>query len=361
MRTRESLSDRVTATIERPITAAADAVSELAQKGSGAIADLAQTGKSEVLGRSEEVGGRWRRRVRTSARSRRKVAKKQAEAARRLAVRSAAEARKAALQEGRRRRKRFFRRRRQVQALAAERVDAIKASAAAAGSAAAAATASRASDAASAGADQARTLAGEARSWLAEQAAGIDVGGALTALAPTALSKPVRKRRRPLTTVAIGAAAGLVGMAAMDAAQRGLAKASPAPAGAGGGEDRDPWQDAPSPAKVGRRIWEGVLRQGPLGPDKIEFATNVVHVGYGITLGAVFALVEESRDDPSPLVDGAIFGLLAWAFEEYLLPRVDVSPPAKTLSAGEHAQDLAFHLAYGLGVGATIAAADARR
>jgi hypothetical protein len=367
--TRDSLTGRVAATLEHPLHVATETVADLAHRSGAAIADLGQ--RADATGISASDGeGRLGGPVRGGRAARRQAAR-HAEAARKEARRQMAKARK----EAGRRRKRFFKRRRRVQALAVERVDSLKASATAAGSAATAAAASRASDAADlaaerarqlagSGAEQARTLAGEARSWLAEQAAGIDVAGAMAALAPPVLSKPSRKRRRPLTTIVIGAAAGLVGMAAMEAAQRGVALAGPQESGGEGAEGEavaDPWQDAPSPAKVGRRIWEGVLHQPKLGPDKIGFATNVVHVGYGITLAAVFALIEESREHPNPLLDGALFGLAAWALEEYLLPRVDVSPPAKSFSLTEHAEDLAVHLAYGLGAGATIAAADARR
>lgn len=46
------------------------------------------------------------------------------------------------------------------------------------------------------------------------------------------------------------------------------------------GEERDPWESAPAPAKVGKRVLEGVFRRRA-SPDNVGLLTNAMHWGYG--------------------------------------------------------------------------------
>ena len=271
MPTRSALTDRVTPTLERSRDTVTETITDLSQRG---------------------------------GRRARKEAHERADAARQEASRLADEARKRGRREAKRQRKSWFRRRKHVQALVAERIDGLKSNAADAASEVASSASGRAADVASSGADHARalasvgadkatTLGGEARSWLVEQAAGIDLGEAAAALAPTGLSK--KRRRRPLTTLAIGAAAGVAGTAVLDAAQRRSTSGRPAALAADhAGAGHDAWRDAPISARLGKRIWEDVLHQDTLNSDKVGFASNVSRCAVGL-VGVVTLIALDAR------------------------------------------------------------------
>ncbi len=63
-----------------------------------------------------------------------------------------------------------------------------------------------------------------------------------------------------LRTLSHGLASGVVGTAVMTAHQE-IARRMGDSHGKGGGDEADPWQAAPAPAKVGKRILEGVFHR----------------------------------------------------------------------------------------------------
>jgi hypothetical protein len=116
------------------------------------------------------------------------------------------------------------------------------------------------------------------------------------------------------------------------------------------------WAEAPAPAQLAKKVSEGVLgkrivkRQAPL-------ITNVVHWGYGATLGAGYGLAA-SRLRVHPAAAGAAFGAAVWGLAYGLLAPLGIyeAPwryPAKTLGV-----DLSYHLVYGLGAAAVYDALD---
>jgi hypothetical protein len=126
--------------------------------------------------------------------------------------------------------------------------------------------------------------------------------------------------------------------------------------GGGDGAATDPWESAPAPAKVARRILEGVFGRS-VSPSQIPLLTNAMHWGYGTGWGSVFGLVQGTSRE-RPLVHGLLFGAGVWAASyAELVPMGIYEPPwrypAKTLGL-----DLSYHLAYGIGVGAAFAALD---
>jgi hypothetical protein len=137
-------------------------------------------------------------------------------------------------------------------------------------------------------------------------------------------------RATPLGAVARGLLAGVVGTGAMGAWQslaarlqssEGESKPSSEPA-------KDPWEEASAPAKVAKRIGEGVFHRD-VPAEKIGLLTNVMHWGYGTTWGSVY-------------------GLLAGT----VVPMGLYEPPWK-YPPKELALDLSYRLAYG---GATATA-----
>ncbi|MGI8727069.1 MAG: hypothetical protein ACR2K6_05245 [Solirubrobacterales bacterium] len=67
-----------------------------------------------------------------------------------------------------------------------------------------------------------------------------------------------------------GLPAGVIATAAMTAAQELMAKMQSS--GGGGGEGEPSWEDAGAPAKVGRRIIEGVFHKD--APPEIEAVSS---------------------------------------------------------------------------------------
>jgi uncharacterized membrane protein YagU involved in acid resistance len=160
------------------------------------------------------------------------------------------------------------------------------------------------------------------------------------------------KRLTPLEAVASGLVAGLVGTGLMTAWQELVAKLRSS-SGNGGSEPRapseDPWEAASAPAKVAKRIGEGVF-QKQVSPELIPLLTNAMHWGYGTGWGAVYGLAAGSARRSSALTAGAAFGTIVWLMSYVqLVPMGLYDPPWKT-PPQELALDLSYHLVYGTGV-----------
>ena len=157
----------------------------------------------------------------------------------------------------------------------------------------------------------------------------------------------------PLGAVARGLTAGVAGTAAMTgwqslAARLRSADQADGDAGQGGAPD-DPWARASVPARLGRRVIEGVFER-EVTPDKIGLLTNVMHWGYGTAWGAVYGLLEGSRPGRS-IRRGLVFGAGVWAMSYAQLVPIGLYEPPWKYPPSELALDLSYHVAYGLGVG----------
>lgn len=163
-----------------------------------------------------------------------------------------------------------------------------------------------------------------------------------------------RQRPTPLGAVLRGLVAGAAGTAVMTAHQELQARLA-GPSESGGG-DGDPWESAPAPAKVAKRILEGVFGR-EVGADRIPLLTNAMHWFHGITWGAVYGIAAGSTQ-ARPTVAGPAFGAAVWAssYAELVPMGIYELPwkyPPKTL-----ASDLGFHLTYGTGTALAYAALD---
>lgn len=141
-----------------------------------------------------------------------------------------------------------------------------------------------------------------------------------------------------------------------------LARRMQANGAAGGGadeSDRDPWESAPVPAKVGKRLIEGLFRR-PVPPERIEMLTNVMHWSYGTAWGAAFGLVQgTARRDP--IAHGLLFGTGVWAMSYVQLVPMGLYKPPWKYPASELALDVSYHVVYGAALGAAYAALDGGR
>jgi hypothetical protein len=111
-------------------------------------------------------------------------------------------------------------------------------------------------------------------------------------------------------------------------------------------EDLSGWEDAPAPAQVGKRLWEGLF-QVELPPTRARLVNNVMHWAYGTVQGALYGIVTGSL--PKQRVSyGLPFGVLVFAGDYVILPAAKLYKPIWQYDAKTLAKDLAAHLVYGL-------------
>ncbi|GAA1133307.1 hypothetical protein GCM10009630_34340 [Kribbella jejuensis] len=104
----------------------------------------------------------------------------------------------------------------------------------------------------------------------------------------------------PLGAVARGLVAGTVGTMAMDTLLYAEYRS-------GGGKspfrrwefsaDIESWEQAPAPAQVGRRLFEGLL-QRKLPDSRAGLVNNVTHWAFGILNGAAYGVLAGSAPEP---------------------------------------------------------------
>lgn len=158
----------------------------------------------------------------------------------------------------------------------------------------------------------------------------------------------------PLGALARGVIAGVAGTALMTAWQELSAKLMPSDA-SGGDPPADPWEEAPAPAKVARRL-AGVF-EADIPAEQIDTATNVMHWAYGTGWGAVYGLIAGSHDGRAGR-DGLAFGTAVWAASYLELVPMGLYEPPWTYPPKQLALEWSFHAVYGLGAGLAYAALD---
>lgn len=158
-------------------------------------------------------------------------------------------------------------------------------------------------------------------------------------------------RTTPLGAVARGVLAGAAGTAAMTAWQELSSRLQSSGGSSGGGEGgdgEDPWTSAPAPAKVAKRLIEGVFRR-EVGPEYIRLLTHAAHWSYGTAWGAVYGLLQGTLR-VNPLAHGIAFGTGVWAMSYVELVPMGLYEPPWKYPAKSLAKDLSYHLVYGAGV-----------
>lgn len=160
--------------------------------------------------------------------------------------------------------------------------------------------------------------------------------------------------RTPLGALGRGVLAGIAGTAAMTAWQELAARLQGSGSSGSDGAPEDPWEQAPAPARVARKVAAGVF-DVELPAERIGLVTNVMHWGYGTGWGGVYGLLAGSARRGRGLRRGLAFGTAVWAASYAQLVPMGIYAPPWTYGAGELAMDLSYHLAYGAGVGAAYA------
>jgi len=160
----------------------------------------------------------------------------------------------------------------------------------------------------------------------------------------------------PLGAIVRGVAAGIAGTALMTAWQKLSAKLQSSNGSGGDSEPEDPWEQASAPAKVAKRISEGVFHK-EVPADLIPALTQGMHWGYGIGWGTVYGLIAGTRGT-SGVRDGLAFGTLVWLSSYAQLVPMGLYEPPWEYEPKELAMDLSYHLVYGAGVAAGYRALD---
>ena len=167
----------------------------------------------------------------------------------------------------------------------------------------------------------------------------------------------------PLGAVSRGVVAGVVGTALMTAWQELSAKLQSSDSEEEGSEqqsgqqtDSDPWEDASAPAKVAKRIGEGVFHQ-EVSPDLIPTLTNATHWGYGTVWGLVYG-ISRNGGRRTVLRGGSIFGSAVWLMSYVQLVPMGLYEPPWEYEPKDLAMELSYHLVYGIGVAGAYAALD---
>jgi Protein of unknown function (DUF1440) len=152
----------------------------------------------------------------------------------------------------------------------------------------------------------------------------------------------------PLGAVGRGLAAGAVGTLAMDVVLYARYRRS------GGKRDFSTWEfsadisswdEAPAPAQVGRRLFEGLF-QKKLPPDRAALVNNITHWAYGLLNGALYGITVESLTQPR-IWYGLPFGASVWAVDYAVLPAAKLYKPIWEYDRKTLANDLRAHLVYG--------------
>jgi hypothetical protein len=163
-------------------------------------------------------------------------------------------------------------------------------------------------------------------------------------------------------TVLYGIGAGIIGTACMTALQEVALRVKRHTTVGVKHEDEadeDPWKRAPAPAQLLKRVVEKATGVEP-DPAAIPLYTNVTHWGYGISLGAAYALVER-RLRLKPALGGPAFGLGVWAQSYATLVPLGLYKWPWHYSAKTIAKDLSYHLVYGTGTALGYRFLDHRR
>jgi hypothetical protein len=165
----------------------------------------------------------------------------------------------------------------------------------------------------------------------------------------------MRKSRRPepfVKAFARGLAAGVGGTAAMTMQQllvsklRGEPLKTPVP---------KTWADAPAPALAVKKIADATGHGARVTKQEVPTITNLAHWAYGIGLGTVYGIATR-RLRPRLPVGAVALGAFAWSLSYAELVPLGVYKPPWRYPVGELAVDLSYHLMFGIGVAATIAA-----
>lgn len=109
--------------------------------------------------------------------------------------------------------------------------------------------------------------------------------------------------------------------------------------------------DTPAPEAVVTGALEQADLNEEIRPPARTAVVTVAHLGYGATVGAVFAAITRPLGE-SPLMRGTTYGLAVWVLG-YIgwLPAFRILPRPTRQGAGRHVENIVGHLVYGATLG----------
>lgn len=119
------------------------------------------------------------------------------------------------------------------------------------------------------------------------------------------------------------------------------------------------WEQAPAPAQVGRRLFEGMFQRA-LPDQRAPLVNNITHWGYGILGGAQYGLLVGSLRRPRVWF-GVPFGAGVWGSGYVVLPAMGLYEPIWDYDRRTLAKDLSAHLVYGIATAAAFRLLSPRR
>jgi hypothetical protein len=163
------------------------------------------------------------------------------------------------------------------------------------------------------------------------------------------------RRIGPLGAIPRGLAAAAVGTLAMDALLYRRYKNDGGQSGFTAWETSaglHNWEDAPAPAKVGKRMVETLLRRD-LDPRHARIVNNITHWGYGLMAGAQYGVLAGSLLSPKVRY-GLPFGAGVWAAGYAILPAMGIYKPVWEYDLVTLGKDLSAHLVFGTATAAAF-------
>ena len=106
------------------------------------------------------------------------------------------------------------------------------------------------------------------------------------------------------------------------------------------------WDEAPAPALVGKRIFEGLFQQD-LAPRWAGIANNVTHSATGLAWGAQYAVLAGSVGPRTRAAVSSALGPAVWGTSYVVLPLAKLYRPIWDYGVKTLARDLTAHLVYG--------------
>jgi hypothetical protein len=152
----------------------------------------------------------------------------------------------------------------------------------------------------------------------------------------------------PLKAVVRGVVAGTVGTLAMDLLLYARYRRGGGQSGFLSWEfssDVTSWDQAPAPAQVGKRVFEGLF-QKKLSDDRAPLVNNVMHWGYGIANAVPYGILAGSARKPRVWF-GPPFGAAVWGGGYVVLPAAGLYKQIWEYDRVTLAKDLSAHLVYG--------------
>jgi hypothetical protein len=159
-----------------------------------------------------------------------------------------------------------------------------------------------------------------------------------------------------MKTLLRGVVTGLVGTAAMTAAQLAAARPRGRPLRT---EVPPTWSEAPATARLAKKVADAIGKGDRVTKEDVPLLTNAMHWTYGTALGVVYA-ISGRRSRRHPLACGLAFGAAAWSASYAQLVPPGIYELPWRYPVGELALDLGYHVVYGAAAGTAEADAGAR-